>query len=337
MAMSLVGSSPLIAEPKRVSGRTPPRLFDIEKVMPAIKPYRRKAIRLHPTRATAPLPSNASKMGGKFHWPSSEPWPYCSESDPPPDPGIAQAEDDTSEELQQAVNEIRRPHSTAYQAMVQLRRDEFPELPWPPGSDLFQLLWCPSVHMWGNSLDTKSSQSSGARIVWRRESTVRAVLQTQSPRVPRFPLHECAFEPEDIFEYPQSVETPPAIEAAIPKLQGWFDALQPRKANDPGAEWRYSYDIAASPGTKLFGWAQWVQAVEIPTCGCGREMKLLLTCASDESNDPGVWDTVSIEPLTGKEDFHHPFGFEWGDWSNAYVFYCAAGHRINTATIVQSS
>jgi hypothetical protein len=401
LGLIIAGSSPLAAASQRISGRTPPRLFDIEKVMPAIAPYRRKAIRLHPSRSAAPLATNASKMGGIFHWPANEPWPYCRESDPPPDrsnltldrvaesvqaiklgerlarenrigpppPGsrnpeewkkwnrdaaeflknerakglpelseadMAKAEQQLSE-MERSFDDMSRPHNTPYQTLVQLRRDEFPELPWPVGSDLFQLLWCPRVHLWGNSLELNSKQSNGARIIWRKESSARAVMPVQSPHPARLPVHECSLQPEDIVEYPQAVETVAEIEAAIPKLQNWFDALQPRKGNDPGAEWRYSYDIAVSPGTKLLGYAQWIQAEEIPTCGCGREMKLLITCASQETMSDGVWESVSAEKGRAREEHTHPFGFEWGDWSNAYVFYCATGHRLNTTTIVQSS
>jgi hypothetical protein len=153
---------------------TPPRSFDLEKAMPWIGDYRRDAVRLHPRRADRDLPRNASKMGGVFLWPAEEPWPFCEEVDPVSMPrptaedywnsterlmamgsmlGIpprAPADKEVTmrlfEEMAAAARGITEQHNAAYLPIIQLRRDEFPELPWPAGTDLFQLLWCPRVH-----------------------------------------------------------------------------------------------------------------------------------------------------------------------------------------------
>jgi len=112
-------------------------------------------------------------------------------------------------------------------------------------------------------------------------------------------------------------------------------------SNDTKARWWYSYDIATAPGTKLLGHPQWIQNEEIPDCRCGERMKLLLTCASQEDPGSEFWN---IEPWRGStaspqtfDQSHHPFGFSWGDWSNAFVFYCDTGHPLECRTLVQSS
>jgi hypothetical protein len=376
----------LKAAPVRDVGWTPPRPFDPERAIASLQTFRRAAIRLHPKRVYRPLPANASKMGGAFLWPASEPWPFCRESDPvpsqpplsfeqfllreremklgrglvpPPHPsdtndiaawqqwnrdnqavwkrerakGLPEL---TSDEAARAKDRFAKesadwadmaaPHNEAYQPILQLRRDDFPELPWPQGKDLFQLLWCPRVHFWGNG---------GNRIVWRTEASVVSRLAPAPPPSKLWRIAECSFQPEDMVEYPQASDLGPDYVAAIPKLQGWFDSAGPRPKDDPGPAWRYSYDIATAPGTKLLGYPQWIQDAETPRCACGRRMTLLVTCASQEDSKSAIWNS---RPARGYQDeLENPSGITWGDWSNAYVFYCAATHEIRTKTVVQTS
>ena len=168
---------------------------------------------------------------------------------------------------------------------------------------------------------------------WRREAETEQVCASQPTAAPQFPAYECAFTPEAIVEYPQAADASPEIQTALPELQAWFDSVGPRRPGDPDAIWRYSYDIAVSPGTKLFGYPQWIQDTETPHCVCGRSMKLLLTCASQEDADSSIWTA-----LPSRDDNRNcPFGFRWGDFSNAYVFYCSVAHAIRIRTLVQSS
>ena len=99
----------------------------------------------------------------------------------------------------------RRPlaEPPSYAPIVQLRRDEFPELPWPASEDLFQLLWCPRIHFWGNS--ALGGQSSGAKIVWRTEASIRNPLACWERSNDYQSLNECALNPEEIIEYPQAL------------------------------------------------------------------------------------------------------------------------------------
>jgi hypothetical protein len=328
LAALVSGRQIVNANPQRAQGLTPPRIFDIERAVPALAQYRRPAIRLHPRRAEASLPANTSKMGGVFLWPppAGEPWPFCRERDP-----VGSFKRFTDAESARQIEELTKPHNLPYQAIVQLRRCDFPELPWPRGMDLFQLLWCPKVHFWGNSR-LRNLQSSGSKVFWRREAEANQV-HSNLVASPNFPVYECSFKPEAIVEYPQAADARAEIQAALPQLQAWFDSVGPRRPGDPDAIWRYSYDIAVSPGTKLFGYPQWIQDTETPECACGRSMKLLLTCASQEDANSSIW---TAQP-SRDDNRNCPFGFRWGDWSNAYIFYCSVGHPIRIRTIVQSS
>ena len=92
---------------------------------------------------------------------------------------------------------------------------------------------------------------------------------------------------------------------------------------------RYDEEIAVAPGTKLLGYATWIQLPDIPSCACGREMSLLATIAGDNRDELTMWQPPSI-PRVGFD----LFGFADND---IYMFYCAAAHPIRISRLIQSS
>src|SRR5919201_4068004 len=124
---------------------TPPPRFDVVALFPALRDRDGVAVGLHPRRGPAPPPS-ASKMGGLFLWPADEPWPVCTEAAWPRD-GMP-----------------RTPHESAIVGVLQLRRADVPELPFPGEADLFQLLSCPHDH--------DATYSTICRAFWRRAADV---------------------------------------------------------------------------------------------------------------------------------------------------------------------
>ena len=124
------------------------------------------AIRLHPRRTSRPLDPGSSKMGWPFLWPAAEPWPLCMRQDPgistALEAELARAErlgiDSDSrilglptirETYMLLIERCRSGHNASHLPVLPLNRSEFPEFPFPAGSDLFQLLWCPTVHFEG--------------------------------------------------------------------------------------------------------------------------------------------------------------------------------------------
>src|SRR5438270_665952 len=83
------------------------------KAVAELASRRRTAVLLHPRYSDEP-PADGSKVGGTLLWPASEPWPTCDTH-----PGLRLV------------------------PVLQLRADEFPEVVFPPGKDLLQVLWCP--------------------------------------------------------------------------------------------------------------------------------------------------------------------------------------------------
>ncbi|OAI48079.1 hypothetical protein AYO44_01365 [Planctomycetaceae bacterium SCGC AG-212-F19] len=96
---------------------TPPPCADVLSVLPELAQQQKTTVRLHPRPVGegTSLPADASKLGGDFLWPRDEPWPTCPQ------------------------------HQIPFAGILQLRQADFPELPFKPGSDLLQVLWCPQT------------------------------------------------------------------------------------------------------------------------------------------------------------------------------------------------
>lgn len=118
---------------------TPQPFLDATKLVPELGALRKTTVRLHPRRGNVAEPG-ASKLGGPFLWPASEPWPACER------------------------------HGLPLVCILQLRKSDVPELGFRPGTDLFQLLWCPQDH------DSEPSVIVAPRIFWRKASTIREPL-----------------------------------------------------------------------------------------------------------------------------------------------------------------
>ncbi len=242
------------------------------------------------------------------------------------------------DEVTATFAKIKLPHNTVCLPVIQLRRDEFPELPWPLGKDIFQLLWCPRVHFDGNGIRDPGEiarQSPGFALKWRTERLVGPAL-TKTP-VPREGdgLTDCALHPEEIAEYPQAGEFDrEQIKPHLDRLGSLLD--RPGGGSETDAFWKYSYDFAVAPGSKLLGHPQWIQDDETPACtNCGNRMNLLVTCASQEDADSLIWSPAARRAQ--RDPYENPSGQSWGDFSNAYIFYCARCRPLRIRSVVQTS
>jgi hypothetical protein len=216
-----------------------PRI-DIAAMIPAIAPLAKTAIRLHPSPCED-VALDVSKIGGRFLWPHDEPWPKC------PNPHHKYA---------------RRQPILA--EVVQLRAGDFPEVPFRPGSDLFQLLWCPVTEDACEELMLPQPFA-----YWRNTAEITAVLQDSEEIdlesiidtmllftrcIPR----ACAVFPERVVEYPVVSELPREMQ----DLVDW-DLYQEE-------------DVGPCPATKIGGHPYWIQDDYTPTCQCGSKMEFLL-------------------------------------------------------------
>jgi len=144
-----------------------------------------EVIRLHPRRGLTSTDPGSSKMGWPFLWPEAEPWPVCTQRDPDmlaamqageermkqlatdpdaqilmkelgipsldPDAHILPGMPSMRETATKLMNRCRDGHNVPYLPVLQLRRSEYPCLPFPGDTDLFQLLWCPMIHFEGTA------------------------------------------------------------------------------------------------------------------------------------------------------------------------------------------
>jgi uncharacterized protein (TIGR02996 family) len=145
---------------------------DMAALVPQLGRFARTTTRLHPHRAAGQLPAWVSKIGGRFLWPDSEPWPRC-----------AQCNVDLT-------------------PVLQLRSRDVPDLVVPTATDLLQLFWCPD--------DAAHGYQPAPRIWWRATDAVTSP-RADDPDLSGFPRtsdwegyvpFECAVYPEGVIEYP---------------------------------------------------------------------------------------------------------------------------------------
>jgi len=343
---------------------TPSPAFDITERLLWLREKRSKVIRLHPRQVASSLPASASKMGWPFLWPKEEPWPVCNAKIVPVhiasyERSLERSRDETSiAELAQLLGhsieatretaernrantvkilqEGRNGHHQSYLPVLQLRRDDFPEIPFRRGEDIFQLLWCPTFH-W-------VEEGPGHLIVWRNEQEVGNPRTDPIPEGTYGGVSECSLDPERITDLPSYFEL---RDDHGTEMDSIFDSWS-----------AYDAEHGPAPGTKLFGCAEWVQGPEIPVCAaCGGEMKLLVTVSSTECDQQkkrwlaiedrdGLEHTMdelhtSDDPRTRVARFHQwqamevPHGLMIGDGGNAFLFYCPSCPEQPMASVVQ--
>lgn len=231
---------------------TQPPCVDITAIIPELAPLAREAVRLHPRRGE--VPADGSKIGGRFLWPSEEAWPHCGE------------------------------HHCPLVTILQLHRDDVPELGFPKQADLFQLLWCPNSH-------ELTYQGPFPQVFWRTAADVKTALSshplpTLTDAVGSATPTPCQLFPERVIEYPSDFDlcdNHPNLWALVQNsslLQAKASELDPTVFEDAGT--LYGWDLSVADGTKVGGYVNWCQSPQVPICTCGALMEHLLTIADAE-------------------------------------------------------
>jgi hypothetical protein len=288
--------------------RTEPPPIDITRRVPALAPLARTAIRLHPRRERVSDPAG-SKMGGTFLWPRSEPWPRC--DDPRHQTGVGGR--------RSATDGI----SPLLVGVLQLNAREFPQVPFRPGTDLLQLLWCPTTE------DVHDDAYTFPKLFafWRNSKDIGDPLP--APPLPdfmetifnHFPV-SCRFYPETVSELPR-----PAGLSEIPNHDEIHDAL----TADEKVWYQYQDELCACPATKLGGHPYWIQNDETPVCACGNRMEFLLQlCDWEYTNTDSTrrwvpladrWAVDQWETNAAAEAVLRPPYFDFGH-EVYYIFIC---------------
>lgn len=246
----------------------PPR--NVIDVLPELASEIKTTVRLHPRRAAAEA-IESNKIGGMVFWPASEPWPVCDESGPPD---------------WWRSNEYGAwpgPHGAhgPLAPLLQLRRDDFPEVEFRPGTDLLQLLWCSLDH----SAPTHCHKIFAS---WRETATAidPLLLPPRTIHASDEKLHECHIHPERLVEYPHSEHL---SSEQLERLETWdfadeqdsefYEALAADSMVD-----LYDQQLSACPSSKVGGHVAWIQRPEVPRCDRHHTMAHLLTLSDYESS-----------------------------------------------------
>jgi hypothetical protein len=305
----------------RLRRSTPAPILDVGAVFPILRARARVGLRLHPRRGPDPGLA-ASKMGGPIVWPAGEAWPVCSENE------VTSDVDNPNHQNAYTVT-----HDEPYVPVLQLRKSEIPEMPFPWGADVMQLLWCPHYH--GECLGPI------CRAYWRSEAELRAgsISPPAASTAERHLLpRACVLYPERVTEYPA------ASELTHEARQSIHDEIQRRI---PGEPYAYERLLSCASGTKAVGHPDWIQDPEIPTCGCGSDMEYMLTIASYEWSvntvdrwcpieDRVGWDVAMAGHGEG-ETGQTAAGLYIGDCGSVYLFVCRACKPWRTASVYQCS
>lgn len=327
--------------PERSSGRpssAPPPL-DITAVFPELSDLAATTIRLHPRKGEPGV--RDSSLGGPLLWPADEPWPACEEPHPSNESVLVPLEITTWDEAEEWVAslgagarlnrsrvrigggpmwaDLDRSSHPPYPmvGVLQVYGRDVPELPFPHGTDLFQLLWCPNNHdaPWGGPRPVEA---------WRLAASVTEPLAAPPRTTFDTPLNAadylpapCVLFPERVTEYPDVHDLPDTLRDRVEAWDAEQDTDRP-----------YQHSLSTAPGTKLLGHPDWIQGPRWPVCVCGRRMTHLVTIASRGDYGWGDrWDPVPTESS--------PHGIELYRSGAMYLFTCTARNHRPLEGVVQ--
>jgi hypothetical protein len=217
-------------------------------------------------------------MGGPLLFAPAEPWPTCAEHP-----------------------------SLPLVSVLQIYRRDVPELPFPGGTDICQILWCPRPH----DPDYGPLVSGRWTAVPPNGVSREAEPSPTDTHQPDFVPSPCTLSPETVTEYPGSVDLP---EDLYPDLDAWMatQGLRPEL---------YGAVAANAPGTKVGGWPRWVSRVATMECDRGHPMEVMVTVADDEwdGRSRHGWQPVEEQ---GSDEGRNAAGLAVGDTGRVFVFTC---------------
>ncbi|MBO1334836.1 DUF1963 domain-containing protein [Streptomyces sp. VRA16 Mangrove soil] len=234
---------------------TPPT--ELEQDIPELVGLARTSVLLLdvPGAPEPPTPADSS-IGGPLLWPADEPWPYCERAD----------------------HDAAWPHTTPPDhpvptvAAVQLYAHDVPELPFPEGTDVLQIIWCALLH------DDTVDYSPVPTLYWRTAEKVRAagILPATDVPAPAEGEYDDGFlptarrvRPTKTREYPHQDLPDRFADATRSRI-----AAAEARHNTPYTEW-------CALQTKVGGYPAWCQPPDWPSCDAGHRMEHLLSVTGE--------------------------------------------------------
>jgi hypothetical protein len=237
--------------------------FDVEELFPFLRGRGKPAIRLHPRRK-ANLPPDSSKFGGSIIWPRDEAFPEH------PFIGL------------KAV------------PLLQLRKEDVPEMPFFPGSNLMQMLWFPT-------------HGDPPLVFWRNLETLRDAIVLKPIYIPdeegfgiAYHVNECAIHPETVIEYPGIMDIDELRDVEIQAFRDW------ETTTSVAGEFTYSAQLSICPGSKVGGYPQWGWTdPDIPENAQGQPLEFLMKISDNE------WDGGSSDERWQPLEDVTPSGYDF--------------------------
>ncbi|MCF3131836.1 hypothetical protein [Streptomyces olivochromogenes] len=181
-------------------------------------------------------------------------------------------------------------------SVLQLYSRDVPNLPFPTGTDLLQLLWCPDDHAepqgqhryWGPNIEVRFRSAAGVTEIL--DPPPPLPHEVKNGYVP----HPCVLNPVDVIDLPDQDELP---EDLVETAETW--------AEEQGVE--YARTLATLPGWKAGGWPSWHLTDLVPIdCSCGSRMRLHLTLDSGGAPGLNVGRFGELRVFTCPSDDSHP-------------------------------
>jgi hypothetical protein len=259
---------------------------DPAKLIPGLAGWAKVCVRLHP-RPGDPSPQS-SHIGGSMIWPQGEAMPFCEQ------------------------------HQMQFIPVLQINADDVPELPFPDGARMLQVVWCPMIH----EIEYSSGYDySGpfAMVFWRGAMENQTLTQMCAPVSlsesgnPYAPS-PCTINPERVTEYPDTEELSGEIRSAILACSEFTSA-------------EYGYGLSVARGWKIGGWPSWhsTDLQDLYCDLCHGKLDLLVKFDTSE------WDGGSERwhpyedyglGVESADDLMEPTGVLLGNWGELRIFVC---------------
>ncbi|WP_353944340.1 DUF1963 domain-containing protein [Streptomyces sp. HUAS MG91] len=259
---------------------------ELEWDIPELAPLARTATLLLnvPDTPGEPTPADSS-IGGPLLWPADEPWPYC----------------DLPNHDAAWPHKSPPDHPVPTVAAVQLYAHDVPELPFPEGTDVLQIIWCALLH------EEPDEYAPLPRMYWRNAERVRAAGVLDDVPAPAEGEYD-----EDFVPTPRRVRPTKAREYPNQDLPREItDAIWPRvEALEARHDTYYTEWCALQ--TKVGGYPAWCQPPNWPDCEKSHRMEHLLSVTGEEDmmmgDCGGMYFFVCPECTTGTE---MPYAFRY--------------------------
>lgn len=280
---------------------TPEPRRNVLEIVPELAARAKTTIRLHPRRGKAQQ-IEQSKLGGLILWPENEPWPTCGASD--------HRDADTMDDAYPEGTQV------PLCPVLQLRKKDIPEIRFPPGSDLLQLLWCPLDH-------PDSSRVAKPFLFWRNSRKTESPLR----KLPRSKLWSAWYIPRECELHLERVTELPPIgmlgRVARSRIKKWdINNLRDDYIDSP--ETFYEWECSTCPGNKVGGYPHFCQNRPLPKCKRGHLMEHLLTL-TDYEYDAGThyrWCPEQDKKSWKAEKVRGAPGFQGFGAGSLHLFIC---------------